>query len=63
MQPLSRETLVFDLQEGGEIDPPEVYKEAQNDGKGVTWAKSAHLGPQNVGKTITKGARRTARSD
>ena len=63
MQPLSGETLIFDLQKGGEIEAPRCTRGLKTMAKGSLGQKVLIWGPQNVGKTITKGARRTARSD
>ena len=52
-----------DLQKGGEIEAPRCTRGLKMMAKGSLGQKVLIWGPQNVRKTITKGARRTARSD
>ena len=60
---VSRETLISYLQKGGEIEAPRCTRGLKMMAKGSLGQKVLIWGPQNVGKTITKGARRPARSD
>ena len=61
--PLTRNAHFGQQKGGGEIEAPRCTRGLKTMAKESLGQKVIIWGPENVGKAITKGARRTARSD